>query len=427
MSSVARFGPAVLRPLASIGDQMLLSALNLGLALVLIRTTDPASYGLYLQWFAVVLLVYSLVDASLGASLVSGYNHLSNQAARVSLISGYVRKTLLAVVVASCTSGLAWWAYIAPQGAGTSSAPPAWVGLAAVAFNGTYAWREFKRSTGHLLQKPFSVLGMDLSFGLGLALGIGGLWVTQRMELGAVLGVLALSALAATGLWIKLPFRLPAGQTRTLVRWRSVWDTSAWAIGGASLAWVSNHAFLYVSAALLGLAATAQVGAARLFVMPLSLITLGWKNTARADIGDLIHARNSAGVKRYLWRSVGMITGFGSAYLVVLWAVYGWLSAHLLPDAYQGLGVLIVAWSVYALVYNVRNVGSVLLAAMGHFKPLFKLDVTSLVVQAVAMPVVVPHAGAWGLIAVLALSEAVLLWWVWLRLVPDLLLKEAVA
>ena len=198
-------------------------------------------------------------------------------------------------------------------------------------------------------------------------------------------------------------------------------------MGGASLAWVSNHAFLYASAALLGLAATADIGAARLFLMPLSLITLGWKNVARADIGNLLQPADLGPARRYVVRSVLMVSGFGVLYLLALWLGYGWVSTHFLPANYQHLEWLIVAWSLYFVVYNVRNVGSVLLAAMGHFKPLFRLDVVGLAVQGIGIAVLVPSFGAMGLIASVALCECVLVVWMWSRLVPRLLFAREAA
>ncbi len=424
------------KSLASIADQMLLSALNLGVALALIRFADKTSYGLYLQWFGVVMLAYSLIDATVGATMVTQFNRLSGPVARAKTVGAHVRLALRTCLAVVALSGLGWWWFMAPQAAAalpTTAATWDWLAWpAAAAYVGSYAWREFKRGTGHLLHQPFAVLFMDTTYaGVTLA-GVAVLIATNTLSLATALAVLAVANAVAASLWIHTPQTAasagPSGQAATTTvpqaNWATVWATSRWAMGGASLAWVSNHAFLYASAALLGLAATADVGAARLFLMPLSLITLGWKNVARADIGDLLQRDDHTAARRYVARSLLMVTGFGTLYLAVLWVGYGFISTHFLPATYQNLGALIVAWSVYFVVYNVRNVGSVLLAAMGHFKPLFKLDVVGLVVQATGMALLVPTWGAQGLIFSVGACECVLVVWMWSSLVPRLLFAK---
>lgn len=411
------------KSLASIADQMLLSALNLGLALALIRFADKTSYGLYLQWFGVVMLAYSLIDATVGATLVTQFNRLTGAEARADAVSAHMRLTMRTCAAVVALSGLGWWLFMAPQmPASAPSSGVDWLALpAAAAYVGSYAWREFKRGTGHLLHQAFPVLYMDITYAVLTLAGMAALIASSAVSLSTTLVTLACANAVAAAVWIRSPAPQGPGEWTDRANWRTVWGTSRWAMGGASLAWVSNHAFLYASAALLGLAATADVGAARLFLMPLSLITLGWKNVARADIGDLLQQSDLSAARRYVTRSVLMVSGFGVLYLLALWVGYDYVATHFLPSTYQNLGVLIVVWSLYFVVYNVRNVGSVLLAAMGHFKPLFKLDVTGLVVQAVGMAVLVSAYGAVGLILSVALCECVLVVWMWSRLVPGLL------
>ena len=422
------------KSLASIADQMLLSALNLGVALALIRFADKTAYGLYLQWFGVVMLAYSLLDAAVGATLVTQFNRYTAPGERASAVGAYTRLAARTCIAVIALSALGWWMFMAPQ-APSPATPSAmgieWLALpAAAAYVGSYAWREFKRGTGHLLQQPFAVLYMDITYSSIVVVCLAALIALSTLSLTTTLTALALANAAAASLWIRTPQatsispppNTPARTTRVVTaNWVTVWSTSRWAMGGASLAWVSNHAFLYVSAALLGLATTADVGAARLFLMPLSLITLGWKNVARADIGDLLQHPDHNQARRYVNRSLLMVSGFGALYLLALWVGYDFVAAHFLPSTYQNLGPLIAAWSVYFVVYNVRNVGSVLLAAMGHFKPLFKLDVAGLLVQAIGIVFLVPQMGAMGLILSLAACECVLVVWVWGGLVPRLL------
>lgn len=417
------------KSLASIADQMLLSALNLGVALALIRFADKTAYGLYLQWFGVVMLAYSLLDATVGATLVTQFNRHTAPAERTPTVGAYMRLAARTCVAVVALSALGWWAFMAPQVPPPGPPPTvgmAWLALpAAAAYVGSYAWREFKRGTGHLLQQPFAVLYMDLTYGGLVVVFFAVLTALSMLSLTTTLTALALANALAANLWIHAPPAAPATPTANThtgtANWATVWGTSRWAMGGASLAWVSNHAFLYASAALLGLSITADVGAARLFLMPLSLITLGWKNVARADIGDLLQLADHSPARRYVVRSLLMVSGFGVLYLLALWVSYGFVATHFLPSAYQNLGTLIVAWSVYFVVYNVRNIGSVLLAAMGHFKPLFKLDVAGLAVQAIGLAVLVPQLGAMGLILSVAACECVLVVWMWGSLVPRLL------
>lgn len=416
------------KSLASIADQMLLSALNLGVALALIRFADKTSYGLYLQWFGVVMLAYSLIDATVGATLVARYNRLVAGTERTDTISAHMQLAIRTCVAAVALSALGWWLFMRPQLLVPAPGGASWlVWPAAAAYVGSYAWREFKRCTGHLLQQAFAVLYMDITYAVLTVAGIALLIAADALNLGTTLATLAAANALAAAVWIRAPTAQGPGTWSDRANWTTVWTTSRWAMGGASLAWVSNHAFLYASAALLGLAATADIGAARLFLMPLSLITLGWKNVARADIGGLLQPADLGPARRYVARSVLMVSGFGVLYLLALWLGYGWVATHFLPAEYQNLEWLIVAWSLYFVVYNVRNVGSVLLAAMGHFKPLFRLDVAGLVVQAIGIALLVPTYGAMGLIASVALCECVLVVWMWSRLVPGLLFTREVA
>lgn len=416
------------KSLASIADQMLLSALNLGVALALIRFADKTSYGLYLQWFGVVMLAYSLIDATVGATLVARYNRLAAGTERMDTIGAHMCLAIHTCLGAVALSALGWWLFMQPQLAAVDTGAGSWlVWPAAAAYVGSYAWREFKRGTGHLLQRAFDVLYMDITYAALTVAGVAWLIATDGLSLTTTLVTLAAANAVAAAVWIRAPAVQGPGAWSDHANWPTVWRTSRWAMGGASLAWVSNHAFLYASAALLGLAATADIGAARLFLMPLSLITLGWKNVARADIGNLLQPADLGPARRYVVRSVLMVSGFGVLYLLALWLGYGWVSTHFLPANYQHLEWLIVAWSLYFVVYNVRNVGSVLLAAMGHFKPLFRLDVVGLAVQGIGIAVLVPSFGAMGLIASVALCECVLVVWMWSRLVPRLLFAREAA
>ena len=93
---------ALKRSLSSLLDQVLLSALNFGIAFLLIQGIGKAEYGLYVQLWLFGLLATSIVDALLG----NAFNSLNNRPGEERPPDLLRDSFLLALLIAGITSVL---------------------------------------------------------------------------------------------------------------------------------------------------------------------------------------------------------------------------------------------------------------------------------------------------------------------------------
>lgn len=396
----------VRRTVVSMFDQAWLSLLNLALGLILIRLTAKEAYGTYAQ-----LYVAGLFAASMAEALI--INPLTTLAAgspaerRDELIAHLARlqgrlSTGLAIV-----SGLGAAVVIAYTGLPT----PWLLGIAFAIYVKTSAVREFRRSVIFLHHEPERVLKLDLVFGLVLTVGMAVLVGLGWLYLPAVFLILAAANLFAL---LRLP-ALPSAQDPAGYRHAvsEAWRRGKLGLAGASLTWIVNYSYLYLAAAWLGAAASADLNATRLLLVPISLTVVAWSRVARPTMGVHVVRNDTATLQRLVLLSALGITAVTVLYSLALWLSLPWLGPLVLGDKYAHTHILVAAWGCYFAFNGLRSVYSAVLIAQDRYGYLLIAAGVAVLVLALSIGFTIPRFGALGAVYTLILIEIVDLILVW--------------
>lgn len=401
--------------MGSLIDQVLLSALNFGIAFALIQGISKADYGLYVQLWLFGLLATTLNDALLG----NAFNilntrppserpaHLQTDAYRLSLLVALVTAVLGGVVSVWLTPDWASW-YDRMM-------------LAAVyaAYLLTLVSREFKRVCFYLTERWQSALLMDAVFAACAVVMLAVLWWQHWLNVTLVMVALTLASVVAA---LVTPSLLTPHQafdrTALLGLAKTSWLLSSWALPGALVGWCVNNVYLFMLSQLLGSTATAEANASKLAIMPLALTLTAWYQVSRADISRLAQSSDATLHKPFIKKAFWLMYAPMALYIPLFVLIYPWLDPLLLSRGYTHMDTLIALWFVYAALSPLKFMGTAMLIGFEAFKPLFQLSVASLATQVVCVLVV----GTWlglpyvplALIAADVLEIAVM----WLYLLP---------
>lgn len=410
----------ILRSLASVADQVMLSGLNFAIGVFLIRLAPKEVYGAYVQLFAMGLLICGFIDA-LVTNAVANLSSRNTGVALEKLLAQAQRLARSTGVVLGGVFALAG-AYIQPAGVTTQEAV-----LGGVSF-GVYivslTFRDFKRSTLYLLRRPVDVLRLDGCYFVAAALGGVALYVLDHFNVFRIFSVLTLANVLALVLTVSVSVeRADAGWTAVWHTLKEHWGITRWAVPGVLVGWMGNSIYLYLTGAILGLAATAELNAARLLLMPVGLITVAWFQMARADIARLVGDNDLRKMRVFLAKSLLIIFTPILGYFGVLALGYDWVVLLLSAHQYGSLQDLTLVWGVYFAVYTVKFIAVGLLVGFEAYRPMLLVSVVSLCLQSglllwlpavYGMPAVV-----WCLVASEVLETAIL----WGYLLPKSMKK----
>lgn len=402
----------LLHSLASLIDQALLSGLNFALGLVLIRLATKESYGLYAQMVVAGIFASTVLESLITGPLTT-IAPGKTEAQRVRLVACLRRfqwqlSALLAVLFGIASVVVGYYAKL-PE-----SLPA--LGLAFAVYVFANALREYQRSLHFIEGRPRRVLHIDLAYALVVAAGVALLMVTGYFAVPGILLVLGLAN--AVGFWRSgQPHATTPSSQEQRAAVIEIWQRGRWALPGALVAWATNYSYLYLAAASLGVAASAELNASRLLLMPISLSVVAWSRIARPMASRLFAARDWKHLDRLAWASVAGIEAVTVLYVGVLWLALPWLEAHVLGAKYQGVEPMVLAWGVYFVINSARWIGSSWLTSNDQYRLLLISGVACLAVMLVCAALFIPRYGAWGAILALIAVEVfdfILIWAVFL-------------
>ncbi len=394
----------------SVADQALISAANLGVGLLVMRTAPKAEYGLYGIGYVVVLLLVSLMASSLSHQMTvrvfdrpaaeqDGYaaTMLFLQASVAAAVLGLVGAALLAVR----------WLALDLTAVGLGMAP---VLLVAVAAGVTASLQDFFR-TYFYLHGAVRAFCVDLVHVAGWILAtVAGIRLAGAPPHIAALAAYGLAGLTAGALgqaWARLPLR--AAAAAALPTLRETWSAGRWSMGGVVISFLQGQAHVYLLGALSGSVAVADVNAARLLLAPLTLLLGGVGRMLTPRLARL-HASGADGaVRRLADLAAGGLLAAVLAYGVLVLLAKRWVIASLFPPAYRDIDALIVAWvAVFALQALATN-RSTIIQVHQRFRALaVMLAWTAAAVVGLNLALI-PSAGSLGSLIALACGQALFL------------------
>jgi O-antigen/teichoic acid export membrane protein len=386
-------------------DQALLSAANLLVGLLVVRSTAKADYGHYLLGVAAVLFVVSVQNALVTTQmtvLLPGKEPRERERFCAALAAGQFLVFLPLAMAATGTAAMASHAGAGP-----------WRGIVpavSAAALGTLL-REFGRALHFQRLRPSAVLATDLLYlvllGSGLAVAVArapeGLHITALWLMGLaslVTGGIAL-ATARPG-----PF---PGFTEMTAALSEAWRNGRWALGGVTVTWLQDQSYVYLLTLLAGAGAAAEAGAARLFMAPAALLGAG---AARAllprwavwrSFGD--HSR----VGRTAARMNSALVACVTAWSVAAFALAAWGGELILGGAYRQVAPLVALWGLLFALQAARSVQSWRLQAYCRFREIAAANTASAFIALLAAAAFIMRLGTAGSIIALVLGECVLL------------------
>lgn len=376
------------RSVGSLVDQVILSALNFGIAFALIQGISKTEYGMYVQLILFGLLATSLVDALIGNSF-NILNSRPDTASRDQLLAKAMRLSGFSALVFSAVGGCyAFWL----EHDGSLSADQLLLVAAFIGYTVVLVQREFKRVCLYLTDRWQQALALDALYAALVVCLTGAAWWAGQLTLTRVFVVLGVSS------------ALAAAMTPSLVHKRTVvllpdamgllkqcWAISAWALPGVVVGWAINNAYLFVLNLVLGAAATAELNASKLAVMPLMLSLIAWYQVSRSDIARLAQADVKTGFKPFLIKSAILMYVPVLLYVPLFYLVFPWLEPVLAAKGYTHMGTLVTFWFVLFLLNPIKYLGTSMLVGFEAFKSLLKLNLVSLTVQTVGVYYLATH------------------------------------
>ncbi|WP_343583507.1 hypothetical protein [Herbaspirillum sp.] len=402
----------LLHSLASLIDQALLSGLNFALGLVLIRLASKESYGLYSQMYVAGIFAATVLESLITGPLTTIAPGQS-ESQRTHLVACLRRFQLQLSGLLAILFGIASMAV--GRYAGVTESLPA-LGIAFAVYVFANALREYQRSLHFIEGRPRRVLRIDLAYALAVAAGVALLVATGCFTVPGILLVLGLAN--AVGFWRSgqpRPATPSAPERRAAIA--EMWQRGRWALPGALVAWATNYSYLYLAAASLGVAASAELNASRLLLMPISLSVMAWSRIARPMASRLFAARDWKHLDRLAWISVAGVEAVTLLYVGVLWLALPWLETHVLGAKYQGVEPMVLAWGAYFAINAARWIGSSWLTSNDQYRLLLISGIACLAVMLVSAALFIPRYGAWGAILALIVVEVfdfILIWAVFL-------------
>lgn len=407
----------------SAADQALLSALNFGLAVLLIHYATKPEYGLYSQ----LMNLQSFFSPFHAGIFCSAYLALASKMDKVRQLnyqSAMARAEILMttlsmmMVVGICL--------LASRALGPTLTPNICMAFG-VALLGLW-WREFVRQMKFSAFKYDHVLRVDVIYvmvtGVVAAFVLGGSTLTTAtvfwsMAVGGVVAAVfpLVSAIRAVAVDIS------SVRADTLMSWRM----GRWDVLGSVVTWGYAQSYVYFAALHGGLDAAAEISAGRLLATPLALMWTSYANVLRPNASRLLASRSNAELRRLVLRSTSFVLGSSILYALVLFGLIPVLNHSLFGGKFEGLRSLTIWWIIYLMLTGITTVASSVLRSALEFKQVFHRQILSCAAAVILLTVGMRFQRIESLVIALVIVEAisVCLFWHRLNIVVPRQLKSA--
>ena len=389
-------------------DQALLSATNFLIAILLIKSVPKADYGYYSVALPISLFLISLQDAVVNTPLTVLLASKKGGDRRNYIASLCYGQFL--VVLPAAGTGLAVLTLF--RFPGLDPAVKAIAAALCVSSAGLL-YREFLRSYLFAEEDPLAVLKMDAFYVAIFLCLLSGLYLFSGIRVATVFLLTGVSAVLAA-----LPFGRARGwrfpPTSISKSYGENWLFGKWALLGVCVTHAQSYSYLYLLGIFSGSVAVADVSAARLLLMPLMLLQMGWGKIAIPHGSRLREEGQSHRFfKEQILSSLLFLVAL-SVYVALLLAFSEPLQRHLLTGKYASSFGYVMLWGlVFAAGFLALN-ASYGLQVMMKFHIITKVSfLVMLVTVGSAWFLVRAHGVAGGLVALL-LGESLLAVGLWI-------------
>ena len=384
-------------------DQALLSALNLGLAVLLIHFASKQEYGLYAQLInlqAFFSPLHAGVFVSAYLAIASKMDTRTQVTYRTSMARAELVTTIASsvVVVIVCAAGSRLF--------GHTIAFATCIAFA-LALLGLW-WREFVRQIQFAMQRYDRTLNIDAIYcfttGAMILLAI----ATVGLSATSVLWCMGVGALVATALPLIAAVRRDSVDSISIKSAVSMsWIMGRWEVLGSILTWGYAQSYVYFAALHGGLDAAAEVSAGRLLATPLSLMWASYANVLRPSASRLLAVESYEGAHRLALRSAGFVVVSSFLYAVAIYSLIPIINQKLFGSKFAQLQTLAMWWIAYTALTGISTVASSLLRSAMQFRQVFTRQVLSCMAAIVLLTLSLRFAATQSLIIALVAIELI--------------------
>ena len=202
------------------------------------------------------------------------------------------------------------------------------------------------------------------------------------------------------------PLSLRRGAAQARHATADAWRHGRWALGGVAVTAAQNQAHVYLLGWLGTAAAVADLNAARMLLMPASLLTLGSTRVLTPRLAQLAADGGTGQMRSLSLRTIGalllLIAGYAFAILLSLNLILG----TVLPEKYAGIGPLVTLWAAVTMLQAIDMVLSAALQATKRFRRLTIINIWTAVPVLLAVVPMILAFGAAGSLVTLAAGYA---------------------
>ena len=349
-------------------DQGMISAINLGVQILLIKTVIKNDYGYYSVALAIIMYLMSfqnaVVNTPITVSIAGKTPEVKNK-----YISSIFSGQLLALGIASI-AGLIVVFSLYSFGWSTGESL-----VAASLCLGSFGIlnREFLRSYFFAEEEPIKVLKLDFYYGLIYAALIAVSYLVFKISIPLIIIFMGVAA-GFDSLILNKRLKLNLNFTDIKAAYAENWLISKWSLIGVTVTHLQSYSYLYVIGALLGSTAMADVSASRLLLMPLGLITIGWGSVVR-PYGSKLREQNQ--LKKFFRNLLLASSSFPVIILVITLVLYfssDWLLNTVFTSDYESVFEYLFFWAILTAVGFFRANASYGLQVVKKFKSLALLN-----------------------------------------------------
>jgi len=382
----------------------IISAGNFLASYLMINFSTETDYGLYVSILSGLMLASGIQNAVVCTPMSIGAAKMEVRQRNefVSSILAFQLAFLFVTILATFVFDLLFNAF------DFENSPPIALSLLSL-LTATFLLREFLRIRGYLYGEATAILAGD--FFHFLANGTF-LIILSRFNL----NIEAVAATLCTSNCLYLFFEAKRSKIHTSTDKKSAikalsdaWQRGGkWSLPGVLATWAQNNAFVYLSAMLISIEATAMLAATRLLLMPVNIISSGLNVVYRPSWAKRIVVERSV-VGRSTRRICISLCFLLTIYIVVLALTWEYIVMYVFGGKFNDGFKLLLLWGVVFFLQNIRSRESNMLQLLEDFKYLTIVGAPAAVLCLFVSMVAILNVGTSGALYGIIVSELVMI------------------
>jgi len=389
-------------------DQIVISLQNFLLSLFLIKTVTIEEFGHYNFIIPITLLITSVQNAIFNMPLMVSY-WSKDENERESYVSSLIVIQIYIIIgIAILISIIVCLLYI------LGLVKIFFIELILTGFVATVGLlsREFLRNLYFSKELPQKTVGNDLVFLLLQMIFVLSAYLFLTVSIQIILILIGISAFLSSGPEL---YNLIIHNKYIVLKKHLIenWQYSKWILIGVIVTHIQTYGYIYILGILLNPATIGLVAAARLFMVPLQLLSVGYAKIA-IPRGTRLMQENL--LKKFFREEITISIFFSALvffYIVVLFNIPASIIDQLLSNEYNTAKNFLIYFGIAAIFGMFIRTGTNGLQVMKKFKLLSKINILTMVIS-LALTFLLTHfwgvEGALNSMNIISAISAIIVW-----------------